>query len=132
MRDGTSMRLQATTHRIPPAEKTGDPPPPRRGFTGLEIAVGAYAGGAAGLPLVRFVELLSTNPARILGLDAERCGWVRAADVTIFAEREWIVDPGKFASKGKCTPFAGRVLPRKVLATIVGGALVYRAEDFAA
>jgi dihydroorotase-like cyclic amidohydrolase len=31
-----------------------------------------------------------------------------------------------FASKGKCTPFAGRTLPRKAIATIVGGELRYR------
>ena len=53
------------------------------------------------------------------------------ADVTIFARRDWIVDPAAFASKGKSTPFAGRKLPRKVLATIVGGELRYRAREIA-
>lgn len=130
--DGTVDAFASDHAPHMPAEKTGDPAAAAPGFSGLEIAVGAYAAALPELPVVRFVELLATNPARILGLDAGTLKVGARADVTIFAEREWTVDPGTFASKGKCTPFAGRVLPRKVLATIVGGALVYRAEDFAA
>jgi dihydroorotase len=102
------------------------------GFTGLEIAVGAYAAALPDLPLLRFVELISTNPARILGLRGGRLMVGDPADVTIFGERAWRVDPAYFASKGTCTPFAGQTLPRKVLATIVGGDVRYRAEDLAA
>jgi dihydroorotase len=99
------------------------------GFTGLEIAAGAYAAALPDLPLARFVELLSRNPARILGLRGGTLAVGAPADVTIFADREWIVDPNTFASKGKCTPFAGRKLPRMVLATFVAGELRYRAAD---
>ena len=102
------------------------------GFSGLEVAVGAYAAALPDLPLPRFIELVSRNPARILGLRAGTLGLGEVADVTIFAERPWVVDPAIFASKGKCTPFAGRRLPRKVLATIVGGIVRYRASDLAA
>ncbi len=102
------------------------------GFSGLEVAVGAYAAALPDLPLPRFVELIATNPARILGLRAGTLSVGAPADVTIFADRPWTVDPSRFASLGKCTPFAGATLPRKVLATIVGGELRYRAEDFAA
>ncbi len=102
------------------------------GFSGLEIAVGAYAAALPDLPMTRFVELLATNPARILGLRAGTLAVGAAADVTIFADRSWIVDPRDFASLGKCTPFAGATLPRIVLATIVGGDVRYRAEDLAA
>ena len=102
------------------------------GFSGLEIAVGAYAAALPDLPMMRFVELLATNPARILGLRAGTLAVGAAADVTIFTDRPWIVDPRAFASLGKCTPFAGATLPRMVLATIVGGDVRYRAEDLAA
>jgi dihydroorotase len=102
------------------------------GFSGLEVAVGAYAAALPGLPLTRFVELVATNPARILGLRAGTLSIGAPADVTIFADRAWTVDPARFASLGKCTPFAGARLPRKVLATIVGGEWRYRAEDLAA
>jgi dihydroorotase len=97
------------------------------GFSGLEVAVGAYAAALPDLPLTRFVALLSTNPARILGLAAGALTIGAPADVTIFADRPWTVDPNAFASLGKCTPFAGRVLPRQVLATIVGGEFRFRA-----
>ena len=101
------------------------------GFTGLEVAVGAYAAALPNLPLPRFVELLATNPARILGLPGGTLAPGSPADITIFADREWTVDAANFASKGKCTPFNGRHLPRRVVATIVGGELRYDALEFA-
>ncbi len=83
------------------SEKRDGPAP---GFSGLEVAVGAYAAALPDLPLPRFVELLSTNPARILALPGGTLGVGAPADVTIFADRQWTVDPTSFASKGKCTP----------------------------
>ena len=112
-----------------PQEKEGDPQRAAPGFSGLEIAVGAYAAALPDLPLARFVELLSTNPARILGIAGGSLRIGDPADITIFAERDWVVDPSQFASKGKCTPFAGRWLPRKVLATIVAGNVRYRLPE---
>jgi dihydroorotase len=96
------------------------------GFTGLETAVGAYAAALPDLPLLRFVALLSTNPARILGVPGGTLAPGAPADVTIFAERPWVVDPQQFASRGRSTPFAGRTLPRRVLATIAGGQVFER------
>lgn len=109
------------------AEKSGDLHSAAVGFTGLEVAVGAYACALPDLPLVRFVALLSTNPARVLGIDAGSLRIGARADITIFADRAWTVDPSTFASKGKATPFAGWELPRRVLATFVDGRAVYRA-----
>ncbi|HEY5425619.1 MAG TPA: dihydroorotase, partial [Candidatus Tumulicola sp.] len=82
------------------------------GFSGLEIAVGAYAAALPDLPLRRFVELLSSNPARILNVPGGTLALGAPGDVTVFADRPWRVDPGAFASKGRSTPFAGRTLPR--------------------
>jgi dihydroorotase len=124
VRDGTIDALASDHAPHTEAEKL-DAANPAPGFTGLEIAVGAYAGALPDLPMMRFVELLSTNPARILGIDAGTLRPGAPGDVTIFAQRSWIVDPSTFASKGKSTPFAGRRLPCKVLATIVGGDLRY-------
>jgi dihydroorotase len=95
------------------------------GFSSLEIAVGAYAAAVPDLPVLRFVELLSTNPARILGVGGGTLAVGSPGDVTVFAERSWVVDPARFASKGRSTPFSGRTLPRRVVATIVGGTLAY-------
>src|SRR5580700_1021044 len=132
VRDGTIDAFASDHAPHTGAEKSGDVQRAAHGFSGLEIAVGAYAAALPGLSLMRFVELLSTNPARILSLDAGSLAIGKPADVTIFAERPWNVDPATFASKGKCTPFAGSRLPRRVLATIVGGLTRYRAAEFAA
>jgi dihydroorotase len=96
------------------------------GFSGLETALGAYALALPDLPLRRFVELLSANPARILGVPGGTLRVGSVADVTLFADRPWTVAAARFHSLGKNTPFEGTVLPRRALATIVGGRIVMR------
>ncbi len=128
VRDGTIDAFASDHAPHTDAEKRAvDNPAP--GFSGLEVAVGAYTAALPDLPVARFAALLSTNPARILGLPAGTLSIGAHADVTIFADRAWTVDPNAFASLGKCTPFAGRTLPRKVLATIVSGELRFRAPE---
>jgi dihydroorotase len=95
------------------------------GFSGLEIAVGGYALAFPDLPLGRFVELLSTNPARILGVPGGTLAVGSSGDVTVFADRPWTVDARLFRSKGKNTPFDGVTLPRRAIATIVDGAVAF-------
>ena len=128
VRDGT-IDVFATDHAPHTAEeKAGDLRAAAVGFTGLEIALGAYALAVPDLPLSRFVELSSTNPARILAVEGGTLRIGTRADVTIFADRPWVVDPSTFASKGKSTPFAGRRLPRRAIATIVGGELRWQSR----
>lgn len=127
VRDGT-IDVFATDHAPhTEAEKSGDLRAAAVGFTGLEVAAGAYALAIPDLSLTRYVELLSTNPARVLGVPGGTLAVGSPADLTIFADRPWTVDPADFASKGKTTPFAGATLPRRVLATIVGGEVRFRA-----
>lgn len=95
------------------------------GFSGLEIAVGAYAAALPDLPLETFVRLCSTNPARILGVPGGSLAVGQPADVTVFAERPWTVDTRRFHSRGRNTPFDGVRFTRRVIATFVDGALVY-------
>ena len=106
------------------AEKNGDINAAAVGFTGLEVAVGAYALALPDLPLRRFIELLSTNPARVLGVPGGTLRLGEVADITIFSERKWICNSKTFYSKGKATPFEGMNLPRRAIATILGGKLV--------
>ena len=109
------------------AEKSADVSCGAVGFSGLEIAAGAYAYALPGLPVSRYVEMLSVNPARILNVPGGSLRAGAPADLTIFADRSWTVEPEAFRSKGKSTPFAGMTLPRKVLYTISGGEVTYAA-----
>jgi len=98
------------------------------GFSGLEIAAGAYALALPDLPVARYVALLSAGPCRILGLAGGSLAPGMPADITVFADRPWTVLASGFASKGKNTPFDGMQLPRAIRATIVAGSLRYDAE----
>jgi dihydroorotase len=78
--------------------------------------------------LERIVELLSTNPARVVGL-AGRGTLARGshADVTIFdPARKWTYRAAGSLSKSKNSPFDGWQLQGKVMATVVGGMLKFR------
>jgi dihydroorotase len=51
------------------------------------------------------------------------------ADVTVFDPvAKWTVDPARFASKGRNTPYAGQTLQGITSATIVGGRVAYRPD----
>lgn len=110
------------------ARPFADAPP---GFTGLEVAAGAYALALPDLEIGTYVRMLSTGPCRIFGLPGGSLRPGMPADVTIFADRPWRVDAGTFASMGRSTPFDGMVLPRVVRATIVAGTLRYDDETSA-
>jgi dihydroorotase len=74
----------------------------------------------------RAVELLSAGPARAFGLAGGHLGQGAPADVTVVdPEREWTVEPQRFLSKSRNTPFAGMRMQGRVLHTFVGGRPVY-------
>jgi len=101
------------------------------GITGLETAVGltferlVHTGT---IDLKRFVELFSTNPARIFGLENRGTLKVGAiADVTILdPDLSWTFTASESKSKSKNTPFDCRNFCGAAVATIVGGRVVYR------
>ena len=82
-----------------------------------------------GLPLGRIVGLLSSNPAKIFNLRGRGTLAKGAyADLTIFdPSKKWIYDVSQSRSKARNTPFDGWSFSGKVVATIVGGAVVYEA-----
>lgn len=72
------------------------------------------------------LDKLTRAPAGVLGLDAGTLEVGKRADVTLIdPQAEWMVDPGKFRSRGKNTPFAGRTLTGAVRCTFLEGRLVY-------
>jgi dihydroorotase len=98
------------------------------GIIGLETAVGVT------LELVRdgclspleWVRRLSSNPARVLGLPSGTLAAGASADVCVIdPDHEWVYDPLKGYSKSRNSPWAGRTLMGRNVATWVAGHLVY-------
>ncbi|MEO8482546.1 MAG: dihydroorotase [Acidobacteriota bacterium] len=78
----------------------------------------------------RFVELLSTNPARVMNLPGGTLTEGGPADITILAPDAAVtVRASAFKSKARNTPFEGWTLKGAVAATIVGGRAVYVNES---
>ena len=124
VRDGTIDAFASDHAPHAMAEKSGSFQSAAVGFSGLETAVGAYALALPDLSPTRFVELMSTNPARILGTPGGTLRLGSVADVTIFTDEQWTVDVRAFKSKGKNSPFDGWRFPRRATMTIVGGRVV--------
>lgn len=95
------------------------------GAVGLETLVSLCLdrlvhGGVLGLG--RVIELLTTGPSRVFGLDAGTLKPGAVADVTLLdLEREVAVDARSFRSLGRSTPFDGWTLKGAPVATFVGG-----------
>lgn len=103
------------------------------GMVGLETSLAAsltalYHSGRLGLPEI--IRKMSHNPAMRLDLPRGGTAVGDRADLVIFdADREWTVEPNKFRSKSKNTPFAGMQLKGRVEYTICSGKVVYCSED---
>jgi dihydroorotase len=99
------------------------------GITGLETAVSLSLDRLvhAGLiRLPRLVELLSVNPARILGVQGGSLAPGAPADITVIAPDLTVrVQVAKMRSRSKNTPFDGWELRGAVAATMVGGRTLF-------
>jgi len=74
------------------------------------------------LTLKELIEKMSLNPARILHLDKGALKIGYDADITIIdINQEVIIDPMKFRSKGRNTPFKGSALKGFPIITILRG-----------
>ena len=72
--------------------------------------------------LARALELWTDAPRRVFALPPVDLEPGSPADLVLFdPDAEWTVDPQAFHSRGRSTPFAGRRLAGRVLATMVGG-----------
>jgi dihydroorotase len=102
------------------------------GAVGLETMLGAalrlYHNGE--VELMRLIQALTLNPARLLGLGGGRLAKGAQADlVVIDLDRSWVVEPEALRSKSKNTPFDSARLQGRALLTVVAGRLVYNYAD---
>src|SRR5713101_3398648 len=99
------------------------------GITGFETALAlaleqlVHTGRA---PLLRVVELFTSGPARVLGLERTVAPG-QSADLTIFSlDRPWTFRAAESASKSRNSPFDGRAFKGGPAATIVSGRIVHK------
>jgi len=102
------------------------------GIIGLETALAVTLEKlvhSGRIPLMRWVELFTTGPARVLGLNRGRLEPGLPGDVTIFdPELAWTYDVNRSFSKSRNSPFHGRTFRGAPVATIVGGRVVWQRE----
>lgn len=131
LKDGTFAVI--STDHAPHArqEKGPDLKTAAFGIVGLETSVALTITELVDtgiLTPMQMAEKMSYNPARILGIDRGTLEVGKAADVVIIdPQREYTIDAGTFASKGKNTPFDGRKVKGMVRMTVCGGNIVHEA-----
>lgn len=77
------------------------------------------------ISLMKLIELMSTNPARIYGLEGGEISQGKIADLAIIdLESEYKID--KYKSKSSNTPFKDKTLRGEVLYTISEGKIVFK------
>ena len=83
------------------------------------------------ITLERLLEMLCVNPRKIFALPGPQYieDGCSADFVIIDLGRKWRVDPEKFLSMGKSTPFTGMELYGETIATYVSGRKVYDVQE---
>ncbi len=125
--DGT-IDAVATDHAPHPVEdKDCEWAAAAMGMVGLETALSVVAATMVETGLLDWpgvADRMSTRPARIGRVSDQ--GAPLAADspanlVLVDPSARWVVDPAGLASRSRNTPFAGRELPARVVATFLRG-----------
>ena len=102
------------------------------GIVGLETALGVnvtWLVERGVLTIAQLVDRMSTRPAKVFHLPGGTLAKGSLADVTLFdPTRQWTVDPARFKSKGRNTPYGGQTLTGQAVCTIVGGRVVHQLD----
>jgi len=84
------------------------------------------------LPMSKIVELTSANPARIFNI--KKRGKIEQgyyADLTVIDfDKSWTINPDKFQTKAKYSPFKNMMVNAEIYSTVVNGNIVYRDKNF--
>jgi dihydroorotase len=108
--DGTIDAI-ATDH-APHTEREKAQSPCPNGVVGLETALGAALTALVHPGLIsieKLCALMRDNPARILGVPLPE------GEFSVDTDRLWTVDPARFRSKSRNTPFAGLTLRGQIV-----------------
>ena len=127
--DGTldTLATDHAPHHYDEKEQAFDDAP--FGIVGLETSVGlmlTHFVGTGKMELSTLVDRMSASPARAFNLPGGTLEEGSPADVTVLdLEQSWLVEPSKFVSRSRNTPFTGWELQGKAVLTIVGGRVVW-------
>ncbi|MGH7232809.1 MAG: dihydroorotase [Nitrospiraceae bacterium] len=128
LRDGT-IDVIATDHAPHAAqEKQQEFAAAPNGIVGLETALPLTLAlvEEGVLTLETAVSKLTRDPARAFGLSGGTLAPGVVADLVVVDQmKEWEVDPSRFRSRSRNTPFAGWKVKGRVHLTLVGGRIVY-------
>lgn len=93
--------------------------------TMLPLSLNLYHQGL--IPLKELLAKMTCNPAKIINFDGGKIKKGARADLTLIdLNKEFIIDPEKFYSKSKNSPFANFAAKGKAVMTIVGGKIVFK------
>ncbi|RMH04638.1 MAG: dihydroorotase [Nitrospirae bacterium] len=128
LRDGTLdvIATDHAPHAVQDKQRQFDEAP--FGVVGLETALPLTLAlvDEGVLSLEAALAKLTREPARVFRLPKGTLRPGADADVVLIdRERTWVVDPSRFFSKGRNTPFTGWTMKGKVVKTLVGGRVVY-------
>jgi dihydroorotase len=78
----------------------------------------------------QLLEKLTVNPARVLSIDRGTLKPGAVADVTVIdPTAEWTIDPARFRSKSRNSPYAGWKVRGRAYAVLVAGVIKFQRED---
>ena len=100
------------------------------GATGLELLLPLALkwGAERKLPLAKTLARVTSDAARVLGVQSGRIEAGAPADLVVFdPSQNWRIAPDTLKSQGKNTPFLGYELAGRVRTTIVAGNVVFEA-----
>jgi dihydroorotase len=125
LKDGT-LEVIATDHAPhAPEKKMRELDQAPNGIIGLETLLPVCVRALiepGHLTWPQLIEKLTINPARVLGIDRGTLRPGAEADVTIIdPDAEWTIDPERFRSKSRNSPFAGWKVRGRAWLVIVGG-----------
>ncbi len=81
------------------------------------------------ISLERAIDMLTNKPNMIFGINKGTLGIGKDADITLFDEKkEYSIDPSKFRSRSKNSPYKDWKVRGKVLRTLVHGKTVFNCQ----
>ncbi len=125
--DGT-IEMIATDHAPHAKEEKADFLKAPNGIIGLETSFAASYTALVDSSLIslsRLVELMSVNPAKLVGIEGGSIEEGKPADIAIFDTEELTVTKEMLKSKSENTPFMGKKLKGRILYTILNGNISY-------